>query len=84
MKRINVGRGYVEKYMFFLGPNSTYFTFYIHLWEVPGLNLGQVSVVVKSPAISLSSKQVIMPYKSLMAFEATVPVYANGGEEECI
>jgi hypothetical protein len=30
-KCINVGGGYVEKYMFFPGPNITCFTFYIHL-----------------------------------------------------
>jgi hypothetical protein len=30
-KCISVGGGYVEKYMFFLGSNITYFTFCIHL-----------------------------------------------------
>jgi hypothetical protein len=30
-KRINVGGGYVEKYMFFPGTNIRCFTFYIHL-----------------------------------------------------
>jgi hypothetical protein len=30
-KCINVGGGYVEKYMYFPGSNITYFTFYIHL-----------------------------------------------------
>jgi hypothetical protein len=28
---INIGRGYVEKYMFFPVLNIIYFTFYIHL-----------------------------------------------------
>jgi hypothetical protein len=30
-KCINVGGGYVEKYMFFPGSSIIYFTFYIHL-----------------------------------------------------
>jgi hypothetical protein len=39
-KCINVGGGYVEKWMFFfLGSNTTCFTFYIHLWHVYWLSV---------------------------------------------
>jgi hypothetical protein len=30
-KCVNIAGGYIEKYMFFPGSNTTYFTFYIHL-----------------------------------------------------
>jgi hypothetical protein len=83
MKRISAGGGYVQKYVFFLGPNSTYFIRFISVTYLLTLvyemkvycrfevscsgferYLRQVSAIIKSSAISLSSKQVIMPYKA--------------------
>jgi hypothetical protein len=39
VKCINVGGGYVEQLMLFLGSNVTCFTFYNHLWSIDWLSL---------------------------------------------